>query len=135
MPFHVIKGLSEQVLLSNQHCQQLGLVTINEKQTIETEHPGSFKSMINNLSTNWPEPENLGKTKHECSIWKDSDLDELGNIASEHESKSEYIKDLPPTIKKIVVENPKVFKSDLDPSDHIDLAKIPGGMTKELKSM
>ena len=25
-----------------------------------------------------------------------------------------------------MVENPKVFKSDLDPSDHINLAKIPG---------
>ena len=36
VPFHVTKGLSEQVLLSNQHCQQLGLVTINEKQTFPT---------------------------------------------------------------------------------------------------
>ena len=50
VPFHVIKGLSEQVLLSNQHCQQLGLVTIKDDNqmfpTTATEHPGSFKTLI-----------------------------------------------------------------------------------------
>ena len=115
--------------MSNQHCQQLGLVTINEKQTFPTnptEHPGSFRSLINNLSANWLEPENLGKTEHVCSVREDPDLNELSSIASEHESKSDYTKDLPRAIKKIVVENLKVFMSHLDPSDHIDLAKILG---------
>ena len=61
--FHVIKGLSEQVLLSNQHCQLLGLITIrgeNNKTPNESpenpqpDHPGSFKSLVNNLSVSWP---------------------------------------------------------------------------------
>ena len=131
MSFHVVKGLSEQVLLSNQHCQQLGLVTIrndNEKLFVapQSEHPGSFRLPVNNLSLSWPEPENLTKTKHACTIQKDSDLDELNGVASEIESRSRHIKDIPDTIKNIVLEHPKVFKTDLDPTDHIDLVKIPG---------
>ena len=110
--FHVIKGLAEQILLSNRHCQQLGLVTIrndNEKLFVapQSEHPGSFKSLINNLSLSWPEPGNLTKTKHTCPTQKDSDLDELNGIASEIESKSKHIKNVPDTIKKYCVRTSK----------------------------
>ena len=110
--FHIIKGLSEQILLSNQHCQLLGLVTIrndNEKLIVtpQSEHPGSFRSLINNLSLAWPEPENLDKVKHTCSTQKDTDLDELSGIASEIEFKSEHIKDIPDTIKRHCIRKSK----------------------------
>ena len=96
--FHVVKGLSEQVLLSNQHSQMLGLVTIkNEKlaSSPEIEHPGSFRSLINNLSLVWPEPEILPKTKHTCLVQQDPNLDDLKSIASEIESNTDTINIFP----------------------------------------
>ena len=86
---HVILGLSEQVLLSNLHCQQLGLVHIrddNDKmfRTPKTEHPASFRSLINNLALSYPEQVNLEEDKHECI--EKIDLDELSSIAPEIES-------------------------------------------------
>jgi hypothetical protein len=74
----------------------------------------------------YPEPENVAKTKHACPTQQDLDPDELSGIASEIESRSKHVKDVPEGIKHIILEHPKVFKTDLDPSDHIDLAKIPG---------
>merc|ERR1712082_271669 len=131
--YHVIKGLSEEVLLANQHFQILGLVTIrgeNDKTPKEPPHsqqpdrPGSFRSLINNLSVSWPESEDSVKPRHVCS--KEIEMDELEGVASEKESKPVKLQDIPESVKKIVSEHPKVFKADLDPSDHIDLAKIPG---------
>ena len=99
-----------------------------------SEHPASFTNMINNLSASFPEPKGLGKSRHVCSKQEDQDLYDW-NTASEHETKAEHIKDLPPVIKTIVEENLKVFKSDLEPSDCIDLAQIPGyeGYEKGIK--
>ena len=50
----------------------------------------------------------------------------MDGVASEIESRSNCVRDIPEAIKTIVLEHPKVFKADLDPTDHIDLAKIPG---------
>ena len=77
--------------------------------------------MINNLSALIPDLEDGDKSRHVCSNQTDEDLYDW-NTAPEHESRAKYIRDLPPTIKTIMEGNPKVFKSDLDPSDCIDLA-------------
>ena len=87
IPFHVIAGLSEQVLLSNRHCQQLGLVSIRDDDdktasAPRTEHPVSFRSLINNLALSWPENGNVDRDKHTCPVQEDTDLNELESIAS-----------------------------------------------------
>ena len=63
---------------------------------------------------------------HTCPAQDDINQNELENIAAEIESRNDQVKDIPEAIKKIVVGNPAVFKTELDPIDHIDLAKIPG---------
>merc|ERR1712082_383052 len=105
--YHIIKGLSEEVLLANQHCQILGLVTIrgeNDKtpneppQNQQPDRPRSFRSLINNLSVSWPESEDSVKPRHMCS--KEIETDELEGIASERESKPVQLQDIPESVKK-----------------------------------
>ena len=69
-----------------------------------------------------------------CSNQDNQDLYDW-NTAPEYGTKAEHIKDLLPEIKSIMEENPKVFKSDLEPSDCIDLAQILGyeGYEKGIK--
>ena len=103
--------------------QKLGLIKIrddNQSEPMFSEHPSSFTNMINSLSALLPDLEGWDKSGHVCSNQEEEDLYDW-NIALEYESKAKYLKDLPPAIKTIVEENPKVFKSDLDPSDCIGL--------------
>jgi len=88
------------------------------------DRPGSFKSLVNNLNIKWPEKESLIKSKHECKGKEDDNFDI--ETTAEIESNSNYFAEIPESIKKIVLDHPKVFKSELDPTDHIDLAKLPG---------
>ena len=87
--YHIIKGLSEEVLLANQHCQTLGLITIRgekddlpntPKQDKQSYRPGSFMSLVNNLSVSWPESEDSNTPRHARS--KEIETDELEGIAS-----------------------------------------------------
>ena len=97
----MVKDLAEQVLVSNLDSQKLGLIKIsddNQSEPMFSEHPGSFTNMINSLSALLPDLEGWDKSRHVCSNQEEEDLYDW-NTAPEHESKAEYTKDLPPTIK------------------------------------
>jgi hypothetical protein len=74
----------------------------------------------------WPESDTSVKPKHACPGQTELGQDELETLPSERESRSDQLQDIPQPIKKIILDHPKVFKADLDPSDHILLSKIPG---------
>ena len=93
--------------------------------------PGSFVSMINNLAVTLPLEEvdpghacpDIAKPWGCCmsSSQADEDLYDQ-NATLELESRPESTRNLPPMVKAIVEGNPKVFKSDIDPSNCIYLA-------------
>ena len=54
IPFFIIRGLAEQALLSNGHCQQLGFIKIREDKEKASRTPqidtiGPFKLLIQKL--------------------------------------------------------------------------------------